>query len=197
MGNRLITAGSYLLAGIIAVTALAAVAVCDAVEKICGVRPGIKWTNDLLMGEKKLCGILSEMSAEWESGTLESLVIGVGVNCSQTREDFPEELREKATSIFLETGERPDRNQLAAALIQGFYALSRDLLTAKDAWISRYASDCLTLGRHVRILRGDRERRGVATGIDGNGALIVRYDTGETGTVFSGEVSIRGDNGYI
>ena len=178
-------------------TAMAAVAACDAVESACGVRPRIKWTNDLLLGEKKLVGILSEMSAEWESGTLESLVIGIGINCCQTREDFPEELRDKATSLLLETGEKPDRNRLAAALIDSLSRLSRDLLTEKASWLARYAEDCVTLGRPIRILRRDSQRHGIATGIDKNGALLVRYDNGETGLVFSGEVSIRGENGYI
>ena len=172
-------------------------AACDAVESACGVRPRIKWTNDLLLGEKKLVGILSEMSAEWESGTLESLVIGIGINCCQTREDFPEELRDKATSLLLETGEKPDRNRLAAALIDSLSRLSRDLLTEKASWLARYAEDCVTLGRPIRILRRDSQRHGIATGIDKNGALLVRYDNGETGLVFSGEVSIRGENGYI
>ena len=74
------------------VTALAAVAVCSAVEKTCGVRPGIKWTNALVSGKRKLTGILTELSLEAESGCVDYAVIGIGVNCCQELSDFPEEL---------------------------------------------------------------------------------------------------------
>ena len=178
-------------------TAMAAVAACDAVEAACGIRPGIKWTNDLILGEKKLAGILTELSAEWESGTLESLVIGIGINCSHRESDFPEELQQKATSLLIETGQSIDRNLLAVKLIKRLYRLSEDLLTAKSEWLRQYEMDCITLGRAVRIQRGNHVRTGTAVGIDENGALLVRYDNGESSVVFSGEVSVRGLHGYI
>ena len=177
-------------------TAMAAVAACDAIESVTGLRPGIKWTNDLILGEKKCTGILSELSAEWESNTLESLVIGIGINCAQ--QEFPGELRDKATSLRMETGTKPDRDLLAAALTRNLYVLSRELLTRREDWLRRYRADCITIGRQIRVRRGDVERTGVATGLDENGGLLVRYDdTGETGPVYSGEVSIRGTHGYI
>ena len=179
------------------VTAMAAVAACNAVETCCGIRPGIKWTNDLILGEKKMTGILSEMSVEWESGTLEYVVVGIGINCSQRGEDFPEELRNRATSIEMETGRKVDRCSLAAELIRELERLSKELIAGKAVWIARYAEDCITLGREVRIIRGDQIRTGVATAIDENGALVVRYDSGETGVVFTGEVSVRGTDGYL
>ena len=178
-------------------TAMAAVAACNAIEETCGVRPGIKWTNDLILGEKKCTGILSEMAAEWGSGTLEYLIIGIGLNCGQREADFPEELREKATSIGAYLGESVDREKLAACLIRQLYRLSRDLQTRRQEWISQYARDCITVGREVRVIRTGGVRRGFATGIDENGGLIVRYDSGETGVVFTGEVSVRGENGYL
>ena len=179
------------------VTAMAAVATCDAVEQVLGVRPGIKWTNDLVLEGKKLCGILTELSVEWESNTLEYLIIGIGINCNQKQEDFPEELREKATSLALALGTPVDRTKLAAALIQNLERLSREILTGKQHWIAQYARDCITIGRQVKILRGSDCRYGTATGIDENGALLVRYDSGETGVVFTGEVSVRGLGGYV
>ena len=86
---------------------------------------------------------------------------------------------------------------LAAELIRGIYQVSRELLTGREVWMERYARDCITIGRQVRVIRGDSIRTGTATGIDENGALVLRYDSGETGLVFSGEVSVRGENGYI
>lgn len=179
------------------VTAMAAVAGCNAVERVCGVRPAIKWTNDLILGERKLCGILTEMGAEWESGTLEYLVVGIGINCNHRGTDFPEDTRQKAVSLWQYLGRRVDRCALAAALIQELCHMSLGILTEKPAWIAQYARDCLTIGRQVRIIRSGSVRTAEATGIDENGALLVRYDNGETGVVFAGEVSVRGANGYL
>ena len=179
------------------VTAMAGVAACDAVEALSGVRPGIKWTNDLILEGKKVAGILTELSAQWESGTLESLVIGIGINCNHRETDFPEELRDKAASIAMMTGERIDRNLLAARLISRLYDLSQGLLQDKARWMAQYARDCITLGRQVQVLRGGSVRLGTATGLDENGGLLVTYENGEQGVVFSGEVSVRSDQGYI
>ncbi|EKC65195.1 BirA bifunctional protein, partial [human gut metagenome] len=84
-------------------TAHVAVAVCRALEA-CGVQPGIKWTNDLVLGTKKLCGILTELTVEAETGTVDSIVAGIGVNVRQRPEDFPPELRTIAGSVRSETG---------------------------------------------------------------------------------------------
>lgn len=179
------------------VTAMVAVAGCNAVEAVTGLRPGIKWTNDLIIGEQKLSGILTEMSVEWESNSLEHLVMGIGINCNQLSADFPEGVREKAVSLRQALGESVDRNRLAAALISELHQLSLDIIAEKPRWIAQYARDCITVGRQVRIIRGENVRTAIATGIDENGALLVRYENGETGVVFSGEVSVRGINGYI
>lgn len=179
------------------VTAMAAVAACDAVEESTGVRPGIKWTNDLVLEGRKICGILTELSVEWESSSLEYLIIGIGINCNQKETDFPEDLRQKAGSLGQILGKPVDRARLAAALIRQLERLSRELLTGKPRWIAQYARDCITIGRQVKVIRGSSERFGTATGIDENGALLVQYDNGETGVVFTGEVSIRGRDGYL
>lgn len=179
------------------VTAMAAVAGCNAVEAVCGIRPGVKWTNDLIINQRKLSGILTEMGAEWESGTLEYLVLGIGINCNQQDEDFPEEIRQKAVSLRQVLGYKIDRTRLSAALIRELHRLSLDISSEKPRWIAQYARDCVTIGKQVRIIRGESVRHADATGIDENGALLVRYGNGETGVVFAGEVSIRGENGYL
>ena len=94
------------------------VAVCAAVERVCGVRPGLKWPNDPVMGGRKLCGILTELSLEAETGRLQYLVVGVGVNVLHSREDFAPELAEVATSLAQELGHPVSRPELAAALIE-------------------------------------------------------------------------------
>lgn len=90
-----------------------------------------------------------------------------------------------------------DRNLMAAKLMECLLQLSEDILQGKSRWMEQYARDCITLGRPVKIIRRDNVQRAMAIGIDENGALLVRYENGEDGVVFSGEVSIRGINGYI
>ena len=95
-------------------TACTAVAVCDAIEFAVGVRPQIKWTNDVLMDRRKICGILTEMSVEGETGALQSIVVGIGVNCNQGMEDFPEEIRHVAGSVAMAAGGPCDRGRMTA-----------------------------------------------------------------------------------
>ncbi len=178
-------------------TAMAAVAACDAVEAVCGRRPGIKWTNDLILDGKKLAGILTELSVEWESGQTDYVVLGIGINCNQTAQEFPPELQETAISLQMALGHAIRRSALAAALVRAVSAMSDGLLTEKSAWLQRYAAGCLTIGQDVQVLRGGSVRRGHADGIDENAALLVTYDTGEQEAVLSGEVSVRGLYGYV
>lgn len=177
-------------------TALAAEAVCQAVFDATGLRPGIKWTNDLVIGTKKLCGILTELTVEAESGMVDTVVIGAGVNCNYAPEDFPEEVRPIATSLAMELGYPIDRNRLAAAMICRLAEMSDECLTRKADWIARYTADCITVGKQVQVISAAGTRIAHADGIDENAALRVTYDNGEQGTVFSGEVSVRGMYGY-
>ncbi len=181
-------------AGLGGLTALAAVAVCDAIEAACGVRPGIKWTNDLLLGGKKICGILTELSVEAESGMTDFVVIGVGVNVAQQPADFPPELRLTAASIYSETGTAPRRARLAAEMVRAFARMAD---CDRPAWMDRYRADCLTIGREIRVIRAGTARTAVADGVDENGALLVTWDDGTAGVVTAGDVSVRGLCGYV
>lgn len=171
-------------------TCAAAVAMCDAVERCCGLRPGIKWTNDLVVGKRKLGGILTELSAD--RGLVQYAVVGVGINCCQTA--FPPELSAMATSVQLETSSAVDRARLCAGMLEALSAMA-DTLHHTD--LSAYRRDCVTLGQQISVLRGDQVRHGTALDIDDAGALLVRYETGQTEFVTSGEVSIRGMYGYL
>lgn len=178
-------------------TALVAEAVCQAVFDATGLRPGIKWANDLVIGQRKLCGILTELSVEAESGMVDSVIIGVGVNCNHRLEDFPPEVRPMATSLAMELGKPIDRNRVAAAMICRLREMSEEYLTRKADWIARYTADCVTVGQDVQVISGSTIRTAHADGIDENAALLVTYDNGEQAAVFSGEVSIRGMYGYV
>lgn len=153
-------------------TLVAAVAVCDACRQA-GVDAGIKWPNDVLAGDRKVAGILTELAAEPDA--VHWVVLGIGVNLNAGAEDFPPELRGLATSLRLERGEPVPRALFAAALLgqlehwldrhaeEGFPAI-------RDAWRERSA----TLGREVRVEVEGGELDGVAEDLDETGALLVR-----------------------
>lgn len=184
---------------LLAVTALTGVAVCSAVEQVCGIRPQIKWTNDLVLGGKKLCGILTEMSLEGESGRLQYLVIGIGVNVLYGPEDFPPEVRPMATSLLQELGRPVSRPALAAAEIAELDKLYAALRSGRTApYLDEYRRDCVTLGKEVQILRPDGSREHVtALDIDDQFGLVVRRDDGTSAVIRSGEASVRGMYGYV
>ncbi len=166
-------------------TLLAAVAVCDALRQA-GVPAAIKWPNDVLVRERKICGILTELASEPER--VHWAVVGIGVNVNATVEDFPEELRDAATSIRIERGAPAPRALFAAAC-----------LTALESWLDRHAEEgfepvrlawrerSCTLGREVVVSTPGREIAGRAEDVDELGALLVR--TGErVERILSGDV---------
>lgn len=177
-------------------TCAAAVALCDAVEASVGIRPGIKWTNDLVLGNRKIAGILTELGFS-SSGTVDYAIIGVGTNCTQAVSDFPEEIRSMAGSLSSVTGKAVDRSLVAAAIMDALYRMDRTLLTAKGQIMAVYRRDCITLGREISLVRGEEIRHGIALDVDDEGALLVRFSDGCQETVNSGEVSIRGMYGYL
>jgi len=177
-------------------TCAAAVAICDALEQTCGIRPNIKWTNDLVAGKRKLAGILTELSFH-SSGTLDYAVVGIGVNCCQEETDFPPDIREIAGSLYSVTGKDIDREIVAAGMMDALYRMSQHLLSDKEAVLNQYRNDCITLGKEISVVKADgSNRHGTALDIDADGGLIVRFD-GSIETVTSGEVSVRGMYGYV
>ncbi len=175
-------------------TCAVAVAACRAVEYACGLQPGIKWTNDLVFHRRKLGGILTELSALPEST---AAIVGIGINSSQSPEDFPPELRTVAGSLSMFCQEPPSLPKLAAALIRQLQEMDERLLTDKSAILEAYRQNCITLGTDVSVVQADSIRHGHAVTVDEQGALVVQFTDGHTEAVNSGEVSIRGMYGYI
>ncbi len=173
------------------ITLAAGLAVCRAVG--CGAM--IKWPNDIVVGSRKICGILTEMSAEPDTGSINYVVCGMGVNVNI--KSFPEELLVKATSLFIETGEKHDRDMIAARILNEFEPVY-ELLCRKGFGAIReeYARMCITLDKEVRVIYRKNETTGRAVGIDENGALLVDAKEGRI-SVSSGEVSVRGMYGYV
>ena len=178
-------------------TCATAVAMCDAVEAAAGLRPGIKWTNDLVHGKRKLGGILTELGLS-SNGTVDYAIIGIGINCCQSQKDFPEDIRSIAASLTMVTGKEIDRAKVAAAMMEALYRMDTILLTEKQAILERYRKDCITIGQEISLFRvGEEVRHGIAADMDHQGALIVEFADGHRETVNSGEVSIRGMYGYL
>ena len=167
-------------------TCAAGVAMAEAVEKVSGIRPGLKWINDLVVEGKKLGGILVEMSVD--KGLVDYAIVGIGINCLQQEDDFPPEIREIATSLAI-NGKKVPPAVLAGAMLQALYSMD---ISQKEETLRRYKTDCMTLGQDVIILRGDDRQFGKASDLDGDSCLIVEYPDGRREKVSSGEASVRG-----
>ncbi len=172
-------------------TAYVAAAVCRAIESTSELKPAVKWPNDILLSEKKACGILTEMALEGETGALQYLITGMGINVCQEPEDFPEEIRSAATSLKAECGHDIKRSVLCAALINELDDAMEAFLREDRAYWEYYRARCSTLGKAVYILSGDQKVPGFAEDLAEDFGLIVRWEDGRRETVYAGEVSLR------
>lgn len=173
------------------ITTAASVAVCRAIQIVTGQSPQIKWVNDVYLGDRKVCGILTEAVSNFENGEIESIVLGIGINF-HWKEPLPNELQQKAGALF--EGEVPlgiTRNQLAAELIRQVEILTEQI--PSRAFLQEYRERSLVLGKRIEIHNFHQEPYfAIAEGIHENGGLIVRLEDGSLQTIQSGEVSIRG-----
>lgn len=176
-------------------TAWTAVAVCRAIEQVSDIHPDIKWPNDILVDGKKLCGILTELGLEAETGALSYVVVGMGTNVSQTREDFGPELENIATSLSI-LGAHVQRRVLAHALLQELDSMNAAFPSNREGYLAEYRRRCVTLGKSVRLVGPDRERMATALDVEEDFSLRIRLPDGQEEKVSSGEVSVRGLLGY-
>ena len=167
------------------ITIAAAVAVCRAIEKLSDARPQIKWVNDIYLNGKKICGILTEAVTDFESGSIESIVVGIGVDCSVTEEILPQELIGIVGSLGVE---EVSRNHLAAEIAAGVLDSFNNL--ANREIIEEYRKRSLMYGREISFFRGDDRIYATVTGINDAGNLLVRLKSGDDLVLNSGEVSI-------
>lgn len=190
------------------VTTAAAVAVCRAIEKLCQLPCQIKWVNDIYIGNKKICGILTEAVTHFETGQIEYLVLGIGINVNNTKADFPSEIRDVAGSLYesikaaLDSHEKSppliSRNQLVGELINEITDIYQEMESKE--FMAEYKSRSMVLGHEVRIIpSGTLDINQVlesaplakAIDIDENGGLIVEYQDGNRSILNSGEISVR------
>ena len=176
-------------------TLLAAMAVEEGIRRTSGLSCQIKWPNDIVLNGKKVCGILTEMSTEEDS--IRYVVVGIGMNVNL--ESFPEDLRDKATSLLLESGKPIRRTELAAAVLSAWEACYGIFLKTLDfgSLMEEYNKRLVNRGRQVMVLTPGGSWQGDCLGINHEGELLVRKADGTVEAVMSGEVSVRGVYGYV
>ncbi|MCL1845992.1 MAG: biotin--[acetyl-CoA-carboxylase] ligase [Defluviitaleaceae bacterium] len=175
------------------ITVFAAVAVCEAIETVCGKHAKIKWVNDIFLGGKKICGISNEAGTDFQSGEVSWIVTGIGVNFRAPEGGFPEEIRQIAGAVYDNPDETPPvtRNCLAAEIIKN---MSRISGSKSFDFLEKYRSLQMLLGEKITIHGTATPEITTATAldIDACGQLVVQTESGEIISLSSGEVSVRG-----
>lgn len=171
------------------ITTAAAVAVCLAIDKFTEKKPQIKWVNDIYIGNKKICGILTEAVTDFESGTIDSIVVGIGLNVKTENKTFPNELQEIAGSILQDNNNFAIRNKLTAEIINNVLSTCEKLEEKK--FVKTYKERSMILGKNIFYKKNNKWIEGYAQDIDENGGLIISQNDGQQIILKSGEVSIR------
>lgn len=171
-------------------TAAAAVAAVRAIRKSTGQPAQIKWVNDILCDGKKICGILTEAVSDFESGTLQYAVVGLGINVTRPKGGFPSELEDIASSLYSDEAVLNDvRCAVAAEVLNSFFEIYDKC--DKKKLIKEYKSYSAVIGKRIKIISADKEIPATAVDIDGNARLIARADNGKQYTLSSGEISVK------
>lgn len=175
-------------------TLVMALAVARTIREQTGAEALIKWPNDIVVQGRKICGILTEMSTEmtW----INYVVIGIGINVNQN--EFPEELKDCASSLKMETGRRFRRSHLIAAVMEHFEMYYEQFLQEGSlaGFRKEYNELLVNKDRQVKILEPGNHYEAYALGINDTGELIVEKEDGSVQNIFAGEVSVRGIYGY-
>lgn len=176
-------------------TLVQALAVSKAINEVAGLDSSIKWPNDILIHEKKVCGILTEM--ELGAGASYGIIIGTGINVNQ--ESFPTEIENMATSIKKEGGKEISRVELIAKICTWFETYYAMFMETKDLslLLEEYNQKLVSANKTVRVMDPSKEFSGKALGINSQGELLVEKEDGKVVNVYAGEVSVRGIYGYV
>lgn len=170
------------------ITTAAAVAVAKAIETIAGVKAEIKWVNDIFVGDKKVCGILTEASLNFESGGLEYAVVGIGINIAT--KDFPDDIKQVAGAVFKDKPDNSPVTSMLVAEVLNNLASCMDSLTDKK-YLDEYRSRSFLIGKDILVLKGKEATPAKAIDIDDKARLVVEYEDKTREALNSGEVSVR------
>lgn len=171
-------------------TVAAAVALVRAIQSETGLKAGIKWPNDILVRDRKVAGILTELNAEPDC--VKSMILGIGVDANLTAADFPTDLRKTATSLRIESGKFVARPELAATILRQMDETYGQIRAGRFATIAdEWETNCTTIGRAVTIRMGERRIHGRAESLDGDGALLLRTEHGHLERITGGDVTLE------
>ncbi|MFV0528454.1 MAG: biotin--[acetyl-CoA-carboxylase] ligase [Lachnospiraceae bacterium] len=171
-------------------TLYAAVVVCEVIEELTGQAPEIKWVNDIFLNDKKICGILTEAAMDYESASVQWVVLGIGLNLYTEERQFPKALRDVAGSVCPGGSSGLTRNRFAAAIISHLLR-GWERLASRDTLLKAYKARLSMLGRQVLVTQGIRQYTATALDLDADGHLLVETEEGERVYLSSGEVSVR------
>lgn len=174
------------------ITTSSCVAICNAIYKVTNVQSQIKWINDIFIDNKKVGGILTEASTNFESGTIDYLILGIGINFDIPKNNFPKELQEIAGSIFKGNSNGVTRNMLCAEIINNILTMIPKIKSYD--FITEYKKRSITLNKNIQYTSAGISLNGKAIDINNDGSLIVEHDDGSIKILNSGEVTIRGIN---
>lgn len=185
------------------ITLAASVAVVYGIKKATGISTGIKWPNDIIADGKKVCGILTEMNSELDR--INHIILGIGINVNQDINDFSDDIRNKAVSLKIlkysdinESDEYIKRSDLIKAILVKLEELYENIKNGnKDVILDQWREASLTLDKDIKVISGNCEYAGMALDITDDGKLIVRDTKGQIHELVSGEISIRGMDGYM
>lgn len=170
-------------------TFLSAVAVARAIEDTAALKPEIKWPNDVLIGGRKVAGLLNEMSAETDRVTF--VILGIGVNINMLPQHFPEGLRTPPTSISIESGKSLSRLEFTSSLLTHLHAMYTDFkINGFDRIRHEWSCRCNAYGKKVRVDSGAAVISGDFLGIDHDGAMLTRLENGNVERIMSGDVTV-------
>lgn len=173
---------------IVLVTTAASVAVCRAIRNVLHEEPAIKWVNDIYLKEKKVCGILTEAVSDFESGRIDTVVVGIGINYREPQGGFPEEVKDIAGALCTKDDAVP-RNCLAAGIINELFTLYENL--SDKSYMADYKKWSNVLGKRVRFTSENNWDYGTAEDIDEDGGLIIRKEDGTEQVLRTGEITLR------
>jgi BirA family biotin operon repressor/biotin-[acetyl-CoA-carboxylase] ligase len=171
-------------------TVASGTAVRRAIEAQTGLEAEVKWPNDILIGDRKVAGILTELGAELDR--VKHVVLGIGLDVNLAASDFPAEVRKLATSLAIESGRAISRADLAVALLRELDLDYERVVSGRFASVAdEWEAHCTTIGQSVIIRQGDRRIRGRAESLSDEGALLVRTEHGHLEQVVGGDVLLE------
>jgi len=173
------------------ITLTAAVAVTEGIFEVCGIMPGIKWPNDILINGKKVCGILTEMRADMDR--IHYVLLGIGINVNVNETHFPDDIVASAASLKTILGESLNRTELTAAVLNRLEIYYDALLSGDfDSIRKKWKNYSVNIGRRITVNTVGKTVEGMAVDIDENGLLLLKGDDGEINRIVAGDVTLKG-----